>query len=285
MTKISVLMPVYKTPEKYLREAIESVLNQTFTDFEFLILDDCPEDNRQEIVMSYKDERIKYLQNDSNMGISASRNKLIDLSHGEYLAVMDHDDICLPDRFSKEVDYLDKHPKVGVVSGQLNSIVSKTKTKNPTDNHSIKLALMRVCAISHPASMIRKSVLIENNIHYEEQYTPSEDYALWCRLLPLTEFYNFPDVVLKYRDHSENTSHLQSKQMKKATLSIWALAEDKNPTLYKEFLFQAKQKSQIKLFGVIPLLSIVKQGNKANYYLFEKIPLFSIKKVTKLKEK
>ena len=103
MVKVSVLMPVYKTPEKYLRAAIESILQQTFTDFEFLILDDYPLDNRQKIVASYADKRIKYFENSQNMGISASRNKLIDMAKGEYLAVFDHDDISLPQRLEKEV--------------------------------------------------------------------------------------------------------------------------------------------------------------------------------------
>ena len=205
MPKISVLMPVYKTPEKYLREAIESVLNQTFTDFEFLILDDCPEDSRKDVVASYEDERIKYSQNDQNMGISASRNRLIDLSKGEYLAVMDHDDICLPDRFEKEVQYLDNHPKVGVVSSKIKCIVSNKITQNPTYNDEIKLALMRVSVIPHPAAMIRKSLLTDNNIRYEEQYSPAEDYALWCRLIAYTDFHNLEDILLLYRDHQENT--------------------------------------------------------------------------------
>ena len=88
MPKVSVLMPVYKTNEKYLREAIESILNQTYKDFEFLILDDCPNDTRESIVKSYNDERIKYFKNEKNLGISGARNKLIDLSSGEYLAII-----------------------------------------------------------------------------------------------------------------------------------------------------------------------------------------------------
>ena len=103
MPKVSVLMPVYKTDENYLREAIESILSQTFEDFEFLILDDCPEDDREEIIKSYKDKRIKYSKNETNLGITRSRNKLIDMAKGEYLAVFDHDDISLPERFQKQV--------------------------------------------------------------------------------------------------------------------------------------------------------------------------------------
>ena len=114
MPKVSVLMPIYKTNEVYLRAAIESILSQTFTDFEFLILDDCPDESREKIIASYSDERIKYTKNSCNLGISASRNKLIDMAQGEYLAVFDHDDISLPERFAKEVAYLDANPQCGV---------------------------------------------------------------------------------------------------------------------------------------------------------------------------
>ena len=207
MTKVSVLMPVYKTDEKYLREAIESILNQTFTDFEFLILDDCPDDPREEIVKSYKDKRIKYAKNDRNLGITPSRNKLINMASGEYLAVFDHDDISLPDRFAKEVEYLDNHPEVGVVSCQVKKIVRQSVSNNPIKDHDIKLALMRECAMSHSAAMLRKSVLLGNDVCYEEDFSPSEDYALWCRLIPYTKFYNIPEVLFHYRDHKDNTSH------------------------------------------------------------------------------
>lgn len=106
MPKVSALMSSYKTPEAYLRAAIERILVRTFKNFEFLILDDCQTDDREQIVKSYADKRIKYAKNPQNMGISASRNKLIDLSRGEYLAIFDHDDISLPTRLEKEVAYL-----------------------------------------------------------------------------------------------------------------------------------------------------------------------------------
>lgn len=123
MPKVSVLMPVYKTDEKYLRGAIESVLRQTFSDFEFLILDDAPEDSREDIVKSYKDKRIKYIKNETNLGITPSRNKLIELAKGEYLAVMDHDDVSLPERFAKQIKYLDEYPEVGVVGCKIKTMI------------------------------------------------------------------------------------------------------------------------------------------------------------------
>ena len=149
MPKVSILMPTYKTHPQHLRETIDSMLGQTFTDFEFLILDDCPSDTTvEEIIKEYNDKRIKYLRNDHNMGISDSRNKLIDLASGEYLAVMDHDDISLPTRLAREVAYLDSHPDVGVVSTRFDQFPGKyKKNKNPRFDKDIKLALMRTCAI------------------------------------------------------------------------------------------------------------------------------------------
>lgn len=285
MPKVSVLMPVYKTSEKYLREAIESILSQTFEDFEFLILDDCPEDDREEIVRSYKDKRIKYYKNEKNLGITPSRNKLIDMAKGEYLAVFDHDDVSLPTRLKKQVAYLDEHPECGVVGCKTQRMSNGKQSKNPTNDHEIKLALMRVCALTHPASMIRKSVLINNNIRYEERFSPAEDYALWCRLIPFTNFYNIPDVLFHYRDHAENTSHKQEAKMQQATLSILSFVKVENPALYEEFLLKAKHTTRIRLFGLIPFLTIIKQANRTKVYLFEKIPLFSSKSVIKLQEK
>ena len=207
--KVSVLMPVYNTKEEFLREAVQSILSQTFKDFEFLILNDSPENTRLEmIIRSFKDKRIKYIQNEKNLGISKSRNKLIDLAKGEYLAVMDHDDISLPERFEKQVAYLDEHPDVGVVGTKKRTISGQTSSVL-TDNHDIKLALMCGCAIAHPSAMIRKSVLIENNIRYEEEFSPAEDYALWCRLIPFTKFHNLDELLFLYRDHAGNTSQKQ----------------------------------------------------------------------------
>ena len=113
--KVSVLMPIYNTKEEYLRTAIESILNQTYKDYEFLIYDDASNIDLQSIVMSYNDERIIYKKFEKNQGISKIRNELVKDSRGEYLAIMDHDDISLPERFEKQVKLLDNNPNIGVV--------------------------------------------------------------------------------------------------------------------------------------------------------------------------
>ena len=282
MTKLSVLMPVYKTDERYLREAIESILNQTYTDFEFLIIDDCPTNTCERIVKSYNDNRIKYSINETNLGISKTRNKLINMAKGEYLAVCDHDDVSLPERFAKEVDYLNNNPDVGVVSCSFKTMIKKTISNYPLDDKSIKLGLMGGCVLLHPACMIRKSVLINNNIYYEEEFSPAEDYRMWCRLIKYTKFHNINEVLFLYRDHAENTTHKQSYKMFRADCGIKSYIKNEYKNLYDEFLLVAKQKTYVKLFNFIPFLTFIKYNNKFKIYLFDKIPLLSIKIKVKL---
>ncbi len=284
MVKVSVLTAVYNTPEQYLREAIESILAQTYTDFEFVILNDAsPDENVEKVVKSYNDKRIRYYKNEQNLGISLSRNKLIDLADGEYLAVFDHDDISLPDRLQKQAEFLDSHPDVGVV-GNWHKITGKKErvARYPTTDKEIKETLTVSCCICHSSSMIRKSVLTENNIRYENEYTPAEDYALWCRLLPKTKFANIPEVLFIYRNHEQNTSHRQQDRMWNASVRIQNFVRRENPELWAVMEPQILHIRRIKLFG-IPLLTIRYNEDLEVWRLFGFLPFIRIKKRNVLK--
>lgn len=283
MPKISVLMPVYKTPEKYLREAIASILNQTFKDFELLIVDDCPKDTRvKTIIESYKDERIKYFRNETNLGISPTRNRLIELSQGDYLAVMDHDDISVPERLEKQAAYLDANPDVGVVGSYRYDLLKKKVREFPVDNEEICEQMMFRCCIMHPAAMIRKSVLIDNNLRYEDHFTPAEDYALWCRLLGKTKFHNIPEVLFKYRNHRSNTSHRLKRKMEEASLAIYGFVRSQNSELWKQAKAKCTVIKRVKLFGFLPIMVIEEHGKDIVCRLFGFIPLWSSR--TKIRE-
>ena len=260
MPKVSVLMPVYKTNPQYLKEALQSVLNQTFTDFELLILDDCPEDDREAVVKSFKDQRIQYLKNDKNIGITPTRNKLIELARGEYLAVMDHDDIALPERFSEQVKVLDAHPDIGVVGCWVERFPNIKVAKYPENNSEIEQYLMQGCAIAHTAAMIRKSAL--GNMRYEEIFSPSEDYRLWCKLIGRTHFYNVPKVLMKYRWYKGNTSKSQADKMSSATTAIRHFVRTKHPEIWKEVCTNAPHLVRMKLFGFIPFGRFIQKGNR-----------------------
>lgn len=284
MPKVSVLFPVYNPEEAYLRAALESILNQTFNDFEFLIIDDASTDeNVAKVVESYTDKRIRFFRNERNLGISQTRNKLMELAQGEYLAVMDHDDVALPERFAKQVAFLDTHLDVGVVGGQYLKLPSGKQSKKPSNDKEIKLALMRACAVMHPTSMLRKSVLQEYNICYEEEFSPAEDYALWCRLSPYTKFHNLPDILLHYRNHEQNTSKTQNTKMAEATLAIYAFIQAENPALYNLFLLKATTTSRYRVLG-LPIFKIIARKAQTKVLLFGILPLLTIKRTTKLKE-
>lgn len=215
MSRVSVLTPIYRTDAVHLRECIESILNQTFTDFEFLILNDSPDATYlRDIVKSYGDKRIKYIENKNNMGISASRNKLLKMARGQYIAIFDHDDISVPTRLMQQVEFLDANPSVGVVSGFLQDFgVSNALRTVPADDTDIKITMTDKCCVWHTAAMIRKSVLTDNGIEYEEFYSPCEDYRLWARLMCVTHFHNLETVLVRYRTFENQTSARQASRM------------------------------------------------------------------------
>ena len=255
---VSVLMPIYKTKPTYLKATIQSILNQTFKDFEFLILDDCPSDTREDVVKSFKDERIIYTKNKENLGITPSRNKLVQMAKGQYLAVMDHDDISLPERFEKQVAFLQKHPRVGVVGCQYQMVPNGRQSRLPITDTDIKTGLMQDCMILHPSSMIRACVLKKDP--YKAEFSPSEDYALWCDLIDKTDFYNIPEILFHYHLHEANTSKTQSQKMQNTAQKIRDIVRQKHPKLWQNFQQNAPHIVRMKLFGLIPLGKFIQQG-------------------------
>ncbi len=276
MPRVSVLTPLYNTNPVHLREMIESILNQTFTDFEFLILSDSPNNTEiDEIVASYKDKRIKYAKNEQNMGITPSRNKLLKMARGEYVAIFDHDDISVPERLALCVEYLDKHPRVGVVSGWLQDFGESNALRVvPEFDADIKTLMTDKCCVWHTAAMIRKSVLTDNNIEYEEFYSPCEDYHLWVQLMGKTHFYNLQTVLVRYRTFAGQTSNVQSTRMAAAHRAIQLEIKNAFPAYYAAWHDSdlCTTRFRMRLFGVIPLMKI-----KNNWLLlFEFIPVFKL---------
>ena len=213
--RISVLMPVYNG-EKYLRQAIDSILSQTFRDFEFLIINDGSTDATVEIITSYTDTRIRLIHNDTNLGLIATLNKGLDLAHGEYIARMDCDDISLPKRLAKQVSFMDRNSDVGICGTWIQFIGSNRIKKYPLTHEAIKVYLLFNCPLAHPSVMIRKDVLRKNDLYYDINYKHAEDYELWTRCVNVIKLANIPEVLVKYRWHldqvSNKSAHTQGKR-------------------------------------------------------------------------
>lgn len=279
MPKVSALLPIYNTDPAHLREAIDSVLAQTFTDFELLILDDCSTNEApREVVSSYVDSRIIFMRNEKNLGIAGSRNKLIELSQGEYLAVIDHDDISLPKRFELQAAFLDEHPEVGVLGAALEKFPRRRVLSLPLHNDGIEELLMYQSAVEHPVSMIRKSVLTGPGLQYEAEFSPAEDYRLWTRLLGKTRFANLPDILLRYRSHHKNTTHTIPQTMHLRVDLTACLARREHPEIWVRAQRNMIFETRYKLFGAVPFMRARERENRKKYYLFGFLPLFTSKR-------
>lgn len=213
--KISVLMPVYNW-ELFLRESIESVLAQTFQDFEFIILDDASNDTSRAIIWEYqkKDPRIKILCNNKNLWISKSRNILLDNAKGKYIAILDHDDIALEHRLQVQFDYLETHRDIFLIwwwTIDIDHRWNEIRRYHPiTDSDKLMKMLEENCYIYHPSVMFRNS----KNFRYNEEFESAEDYDFYLNLIKNgKKISNIPEMIIKYRRHSSQTSATKHKTM------------------------------------------------------------------------
>ncbi|RTY96453.1 glycosyltransferase, partial [Flavobacterium bomense] len=212
--KITVILPVYNC-ELYIQTAVESILNQTFTDFELLIIDDASTDATVAIIQKIEDSRIQLIQKPVNSGYTNSLNSGIKLAKGDYIARMDGDDISYPERFAKQIAYLETHPEV-VVCGTTYKIMGNDKRITLPEHHeAIKISLLWGNCISHPSVMIRKKVLDQYSIQYDTSKEPAEDYDMWVRILSLGKLHNLQEVLLEYRLSSNQVSRKRADEQKK----------------------------------------------------------------------
>lgn len=277
MPKISVLMPVFDTHPEHLRESMESILAQTYRDFEFLILNDCStEPGVEEIVKSYDDPRIVYAANTRNMGISDTRNRLLDMAKGEFLAIMDHDDISHPARLEKQAALLESRPEVGVVGCLVENMETGRVKARPADDAAIKKMLMIHCDLSHPSCMIRRSVLESAHIRYESLFSPAEDYALFARLIPVTKFAILQETLFRYRAWFGNTSHRRAREMEAAAEGVHAFMRRDNPEIWAMAQNHLQTIRRYRILGV-PVLSVVKNRRETRWLLFDGIPFLRAK--------
>ncbi len=208
--KVTVLMPVYNG-ECHLRAAIDSILRQSFTDYEFLIIDDGSTDSTPETLASYSDARIRIVRNPKNMGLIATLNKGLDLAQGELIARMDSDDMSLPARLQTQVRFMDGNPHIGLCGSWFATIGGTRRTVRPmTAPGEVKSALLFNSPFAHPTMVMRREVMKKYNLHYSADFVHAEDYELWSRAANYTQMANVPKALLRYREHPSQVSNLHS---------------------------------------------------------------------------
>ena len=202
MPVISVILPAYNA-EQTIEESIQSIVSQTFIDWELIIINDGSTDNTKTKILSFIDSRIKYVENDGNKGLIYTLNRGIDLATGKYIARMDADDICYPERFEKQVAFMEEHPEVIVCGAQIEYFGTKKsgyrKIKLYTSDTEMKEQLAINTCFAHPSVMMRTEVIKKNNIKYNYSYKNAEDYKIWIDLMKFGKFANLSSPLLKYR--------------------------------------------------------------------------------------
>lgn len=219
--KISVIMPVYNG-EAYIATAIESILNQTFQDFELILVDDCGNDRSMDIAVAYahKDPRIRIIRNEENKGIAYSRNIGLAQCRGDYIAIMDDDDYSFPYRFEKQVEYLEAHHDIGVLGGSAQWIdeegnIIKEVVPVLTDPTYIKVMYLFFNIFNNSEVMFRRSLITEHHIQYEDGLLGMEDFKFWIDCSKVTNFSNISDLLLQHRMSITNeTSHILTAKAK-----------------------------------------------------------------------
>ncbi|RHR61826.1 glycosyltransferase [Parabacteroides sp. AF17-28] len=208
--QVSVIMPVYNMVE-FVGQAIDSILQQSFSDFELIVIDDASEDETDMVVQSYKDQLIIFERNNCNIGNYASRNRGMQLAQGKYIAVMDADDIAMPDRLEKQVSYLEKHSDVLAVGSGCISLPGGILREGLSSYRKIQLALLSNNCFVHSSLMIRKDILLKLN-GYNERYYYSADYDLVCRLVAAGKVENLIEPLVGYRYHPFQISVLHKEK-------------------------------------------------------------------------
>lgn len=212
--RVSILMPVYNNGD-YVAEAIESMLSQTFSDFELIVLDDCSSDHSREVIESFTDKRIIYHRNEKNLGLANNLNIGLDMARGEFIARMDGDDISLPERLQIQVDFLNNHPDIDLCSCGLEKFGKETDIWiRETDPEQVKITMLFFSPILHASSVWRREKFENRGLRYRQEAFPAEDYDLWARAVASgLQLANIPQVLYKYRIHGVQVTKTDDRNL------------------------------------------------------------------------
>ena len=204
---ISVLMSTKDTDEKMLKASVESILNQTYRNFEFLII--CDGSIRDYNILSqYNDPRIKIICHNISIGLTKSLNELLNIANGKYIARMDSDDVSLVDRFETQLRFMESNPNIDICSTMIKNFGNNNNISINLydDSDGVKSQLFLYNCLAHPTIMMRKSFVLNNNIRYDENFKYSQDYELWSRCSKFGKLCIINKICLLYRTHNNQIS-------------------------------------------------------------------------------
>lgn len=216
-------MPVYNG-ERYLREAIDSVLGQDFSDYELLIINDASTDASAEIIRTYQDPRIRLIQNSKNLGLTGVRNVGLSEAVGEYLAWLDCDDVSASTRLAEQVEFLDTHKSVALCGSWVRTIGDKMGDmwRYPTEADVLRSRMLFDDPVATSAAMVRREVLMRFGLRFDDGYPLAEDYDLWERVSQFGEVSNIPKVLTFYRVHADQISSINALRV---GCAVWKIQE------------------------------------------------------------
>lgn len=213
---VSILFPIYNTAS-FLKESIDSILCQTYTDFELIALDDCSPDNAKEILEEYDDPRIVRYRGERNQGLANVLNVGMNMARGKYVARMDSDDISLPNRLEVQIKYLKEHPDIDLCSCGMELFGARSEIwVRESDPEKIKITALHHSPILHASSVWRKESFDKFGLRFRQDMVPAEDYDMWCRAIAAgLKLVNIPEVLYRYRIHESQATQDRTKRLRK----------------------------------------------------------------------
>lgn len=284
MPIISVVMSTYNTPEEYLCQSIESVLQQSEKNFEFIIIDDGSLNGDADIVRKYTDSRIHLIVNEENLGLAKSLNRGLEFASGKYIFRMDSDDIALPNRFEIQLQFMEKHPDVDILGARAMCFGSKTGPAilDYGNDAYVKSVLFMSDLLLHPTIVMRKESLDRYGLKYNPELRRAQDYDLWVRASEVCKIEIIPDIVLKYRCHDQQATVVaRQKQLEVCRMVLvcylnrLSLPIDDNSIEMRNAL-SGYSETPIKLDDIVSWIQTVLRANNGKeifnkYYFREKL--------------
>jgi glycosyltransferase involved in cell wall biosynthesis len=274
---VTVFMPVYNAG-KYLKDSINSILSQTYDNFEFLIVNDGSTDDSLNTINSFDDKRIRLIENDSNKGLIASLNIGLQASKGKYIVRMDQDDISFPQRIETQINFLEKNPDYGLLGSWFEDFGEDIPTKvvkYSADNTTIRIRHLYQTHISHPTAVIRKAIIDKYNLQFDPNRVHGEDYDLWVRMSEYCKLSNYPELLVRKRDHAKNISNKYAHIMNETCTIIKQVQfnkmgielSQKQTDLYTRFADPEWQFNEKEMFELEILLTRIVEANDNSLFL------------------